>query len=386
VIPARAYTDRAVRVTIRGEGFIPSFQLDPGQGIRRGNAAGFSGRVGRGPGAVALRDFDWLDAGVLTAWLDPGLPEGPQPVEVHDPRGQTVSLPAAFTSLGPDHDRPDVTFLRPPRDAVLAPGVDVAVTVNAADVAPGALSDLLWETHGADLVTSGHCALVPSPADVRCEFEVTVPSTLSPQDVFELAVTATDSALEPNRTRASLLFTVQAQPSLEAIDPLRGGTSGGTDVVVSGAAFVPGTQILIDKVPLIPGGGRVIDGQTIGGRMPPHRAGPVVVTLVSPLGNAGDPLIFVYADPPAIARVDPREGDPAGGTAVAILGARFGAETQVLFGDTLAQAQPLAAVVRLSETEIHGTAPPGRGRTSVWVFDPEVGWDRLPDGFGWRAP
>jgi hypothetical protein len=31
-------------------------------------------------------------------------------------------------------------------------------------------------------------------------------------------------------------------------------------------------------------------------------------------------------------------------------------------------------------------APAGKGRTSVWVFDATLGWDRLVDGFGWSTP
>jgi hypothetical protein len=30
-------------------------------------------------------------------------------------------------------------------------------------------------------------------------------------------------------------------------------------------------------------------------------------------------------------------------------------------------------------------APAGMGHTSVWAMDPDLGWTRLPDGFGWSA-
>jgi hypothetical protein len=386
VIPARGYTDQALRVVLRGDGFIPSFRLDPTHDARRGHVSGFSGRVGIGPEAVALRDFDWLDTGQLTAWMDPGLPAGLYPVEIRDPRGQTAVLPQAWTALGPDQDKPVIHFDRPAGDTPLAPGATVRVSVRAEDHAPGLLSKLSWEVHGAGaLVANRTCALTPLP-EVRCEFEASVPSSMSAGQSFVITVFAVDRARIENVTVAELAFQLRERPSLESIDPQRGGIAGGTDVVINGSGFLPGARVLLDGLPLEPDGGVVVDGQTITGRVPPHRPGPVTLTLASAIGESKLPLAFLYADPPTIAAIDPEEGDAAGGTPVRIIGEGFDGSTQVLFGDTLAQARPLGAAQMISDSEIRGIAPPGSGRTSVWVFDSETGWDQLVDGFGWSGP
>jgi hypothetical protein len=386
VAPARGYSDQALRVLLRGDGFIPSFQLDPAHDARRGHAGGFSGRVGTGAEAVALRDFDWLDTGQLTAWMDPGLPAGVHPVELRDPRGQTAALPQGFTALGPDQDRPVVHFDQPQANAPLAPGVTVRVSVRAEDRAPGVLGELRWETHaGGVLVASRACALTPLP-EARCDFDASVPSSIAAMESFVITVLALDRARVPNVTMAEMEFRLHERPSLESIDPPRGGIAGGTDVVVNGSGFLPGARVLVDGVPLAPDGGTVVDEQTITGRVPPHAPGPVTLTLHAATGDSKLPLSFLYAEPPAIAAIQPEEGDAAGGTEVHVIGQGFDGNTQVLFGDSLPLARPLGAAQMISDSEIRGLAPPGSGRTSVWVFDSETGWDQLVDGFGWSGP
>jgi hypothetical protein len=389
VSPLAAYNDRALRMDVYGEGFIPSYRLDPSHDARRGDASGFSGWVGSGTdeaARAALYDFDWLDTGHMTAWMREGLPAGLQSVQIRDPRGQTVTLFDVFTGLGPDRDQPTIQFVRPPPNALLAPGMTVEVTVFAIDTAPGALGELSWETYaGNDRIEGRSCALVPTPG-VTCHFDVSVPISLGGGDVFEIRAAAFDRALVPNRTPAVLSFVLHARPALEDVRPAEGGTAGGTDVVVSGSGLIPGVRVLVDGVPLLPDGGTLVDDQTISGRMPAHAAGVATLTLESPLGASKLAEGFVYAEPPAIASIMPSQGDPIGGTPVTVVGERFGEDTQVLFGETLATAQPLSAPQWVSDTEIRGIAPPGTGRTTVWVFDATLGSSKLVDGFGWRVP
>jgi IPT/TIG domain len=385
--PDRGYGDQPLRVTIQGQGFIPSFRLDPDQDARRGDARGFSGRVGVGAGAVLLRDFSWVDLDQMTAWMNDGLPAGSHPAQIRDPRGQTVTLADAFVSLGPDHDAPVVRFVRPQPTFPLAPGLTVPVTVAAADVAPGSLAELRWEIRGGGvLVAARPCALLPSPAAVTCTFDAAVPSSLAAGDTFEMTVVATDRAAIPNHGRETLSLTLQPRATLGGVEPTRGGTAGGTDVVVSGSGFLPGTRVLVDGTPLAPAGGMLVDDRTISGRMPPHPAGAATLALQSPLGEDQLARAFVYGEPPAIDAILPEEGMTAGGTMVRVIGKRFDGATQVFFGDSLAQARVLASAQWVSDTEIRGTAPAGTGRTSVWVVDAALGWDRLVDGFGWSSP
>jgi hypothetical protein len=386
VDPATAYSDRRLRLRIFGEGFIPSYRLDPIRDVRRGDASGFSGWIGAGDDRVALHDFDWLDTTHMTAWMDENLPAGPQEVQIRDPRGQAATLHDFFTSLGPDRDGPTIRFVRPPPDALLAPDMTVQVTVVALDPEPGALAELSWETYaGNDRIAGRPCALVPTP-EVTCHFEASIPSSLGADDVFEIRALAVDGARAANRTPAKLSFVLRGRPVLNGVEPARGGTAGGTDVVISGSALIRGARVLVDGVPLLPDGGTFVGDQTISGRMPAHPAGVATLTLQSPLGNSTLAASFVYAAPPAITGIRPVQGASGGGTPVSVVGERFGDDTQVMFGQTLATAQPLQDPQRVSDEEIRGIAPRGTGRTSVWVFDPALGWSRLADGFVWSMP
>jgi hypothetical protein len=50
-------------------------------------------------------------------------------------------------------------------------------------------------------------------------------------------------------------------------------------------------------------------------------------------------------------------------------------------------AEPCEEQQLADDTEITGRAPAGRGQTSVWAFDSDLGWTRLADGFRWgEAP
>jgi hypothetical protein len=126
--------------------------------------------------------------------------------------------------------------------------------------------------------------------------------------------------------------------------------------------------------------------QTIFGRTPAHAEGPVPVVVRTPIGEAPLTGVFQYALPPQIEAILPETGDPDEATAIRVRGHRFTRNTQIFFGHSLVGAQPCEVQTLESENEISARAPTGRGRTSVWAFDADLGWSRLADGFGWSKP
>jgi hypothetical protein len=387
VMPYRSYSDRPLRVTILGQGFLPAFQIDPAGGGRRGEAGSFWGRVGTDtPPPVSLHDFDWIDKNTLTATMDQGLPVGPHTVEVTDPRGQSASRQEAFWSLGRDDDPPSVTFEEPPMGTPVVGGTMLDVAISAFDPEPGSLANLKWQSFAGDnLIDEKDCRFEDTHARARCDFQVVVPGWLGPGDQFLLKATAIDTAPLPNRAYATMTFTVQRPPAVVGISPTLGGIAGGTDLVLRGNGFVPGTRVYVGGLLLLPDGGTIMDSQTIFGRTPPHSEGPATVLVRTPIGEVPLTDIFLYAQPPQIETIQPEIGDPDGGP-FRVRGQRFTKSTQIFFGDSLAGAEPCEVQMVNSDTEIEGTAPAGRGRTSVWAFDPDLGFSRLPDGFGWGTP
>jgi hypothetical protein len=384
VVPARGYTDSPLRVMLTGDAFVPTFRLDPSGDVRRGDAGGFSGRASNPQGGADLREFDWLGPGQLSAWLEPGLPRGKASVLLRDPRGHTTTLEGGFQSLGPDVEPPTVQWIRPALGTLLAPGATVSISLGASDPPPGVLAELGWQVSaGGVALGEGSCPDLPSTTAVRCDFDVTAPLFLPVGTALTVSVTAHDASAGRNPTSTARTFTLVSRPSIVNVDPDRGSTQGGTDLVVTGTGFLAGSRVIIDQQVLK---STVIDQHTIATRTPAHAPGVIEVAVIGPLGTSGNSRDFDYQSPPVVTAISPESGEPAGGTAVRIFGTGFDDDTMVYFGDDLADCQSLKLPVRVSDKEISGVAPPGSGRTNVWVFDADLGWSSLPGGYGWSAP
>jgi len=348
-------------------------------------------RVGTAGQWVELVAVDWLATGALGATL-PGataqrLPAAPLDVEVRDPRGQTTTLPAGFLELGPDHAPPSLAFTSPSPDAPFAAGMLVQGSFHAAEPPPGTITTLAWTAAENDKQrASGGCMVAPGTAAADCGFQFTISPGLVAGDVVRILAEATDGAAIPNPARAILELDLFDRPSLASISPASGGTAGGTDVLVLGTGFLAGSQAMIDGELLFPNGGIVVDENTISGHTPAHAAGTGLVSVRTPLGQANETKLFTYLPPPLIAAVTPEMGPATGGTAVAISGANFGADTRIYFGPALDGAAPLAEQFVQSDTAIIGRAPAGSGTTTVWAFDAALGFTKLVGGFTWSTP
>jgi hypothetical protein len=170
--------------------------------------------------------------------------------------------------------------------------------------------------------------------------------------------------------------------------PRAGGTAGGTDVVIQGSGFLPGTRVYFGNSLLIPNGGLVVDPQTISGYAPAHPAGSASVTVQSPLGLATWSKSFEYQSPPQIASIFPSDGSRQEDTPVEVSGSNFSEATIIYLGQTLAAAVRLEYQSFFDDTKITGVVPRPNGLAWAWVwaFDANNGWTRLPDRFSWIAP
>jgi hypothetical protein len=394
VTPNQAYSSDSIVLMVVGDNFVPASIVDPDQGRRIALSEGFSIRVTDGTYSIDLADVAWLSPHQVTGYLAaqaalelrPGLLD----VEVVDPRGQRDTLQAAFHELGPDQVPPAVVFDSPAAETPFAPGMLLRGSFHATEVSPGRLSSLGWtylENGRPPAEPVGASCLPPAQATTAdCAFQAKISSGLAEGDVVTIVASAQDSADPPNLTQTQLPIPLRAVPTLTSIWPARGGTMGGTDIIVTGTGFVPGTTASVDGVPLFPNGGIVVDSNTLSGHVPPHPEGAAPLRVHTPLGDAAIVMSFHYLDPPKIDGIMPAVGSAAGGTPVTVEGSNFTRQTQIYFGSTLARALPLAKPSLTSAGSIAGTAPAGSGPTTVWAFDPELGFSELPDGFTWSAP
>jgi hypothetical protein len=394
VTPSQAYSADEVTLTVVGDNFLPASILDPDRGNRIAVSDGFRIRVSDGALWAELADVAWLSPHQMTGWLASAsakeLRPGPLDVQVMDPRDQQATLPAGFWELGPDQTPPVIAFDSPTADAALTPGMLLRGTFYAADVPPGRLSSLAWTYLENDrppgIPIDSSCFLPPLARESYCSFQAPISPQLKEGDVVTIVATAQDSASPPNLSRNQLSIHLRAAPTLRSIRPARGGTMGGTDILVKGTGFAAGTTASVDDVPLFPDGGIVVDSTTLSGHVPPHAAGEALLRVHTPLGDAAGAVTFVYVSPPQIDGIVPEVGSVAGGTPVTIKGRSFSPQTQIYFGPVLTNALPLAEPSFADETSIVGRAPAGLGRTTVWAFDAELGFTELADGFTWSAP
>jgi hypothetical protein len=402
VDPAQAYTDRDLRLTLTGAGFLPSFRLDPVSGERVATMDGFSGRLGNEPIWAPLTNFGWVGPTQISASLELEDPDdlgvGPCNVEITDPRGHRAALPAGFLALGRDTP-PVVTVTSPEGNDLFAPGSAIHGIVSATDQAPGQMTALTWtyteppavDGSQRDPVTTS-CPFRPGPGEIECTFDVIISPGLAPGVTVDLSFLASDDARPPNQTSKDISIVLSQHPSVSGVTPQGGGVAGGINVVISGSGFVAGSRAYFDDIPLIPDGGIVVDPQTITGYTPAHAAGTVPVTVQSRLGLATPNGTFQYQPPPTIESVIPSSGTQGQDTPVTIYGSNFSDTTIIFVGQTWATATALAdqslATVNQIPDHITGVVPGSSGLTRAWVwaFDPFNGWTRLPDPFSWTAP
>ena len=184
-----------------------------------------------------------------------------------------------------------------------------------------------------------------------------------------------------------LAFTLLPIPLIADIVPKRGGTAGGTDVVITGVGLLPGTRASVDGVELFPNGGIVsADGFSLSGHMPAHPPGNASLSLKTYDIPSADIVAFEYVAAPRILSIEPDGGSVQGGTTVSILGQGFSSSTMIFFGSTFQSALPLREP-HLTNDTLEGLTPPGQaGTTTVWAFDDALGFSALPDAFTWRTP
>jgi hypothetical protein len=153
-------------------------------------------------------------------------------------------------------------------------------------------------------------------------------------------------------TGASLFTFVAAGPTVTAVSPNSGSTTGGTTVTITGTGFAGATAVRFDNTPAV--SFTVVSPTTITATTPAHEPGGVNVRVTTPRGTAAGFSLFTYVTPrPTVFSVSPGRGPTAGGTNVTITGSNFTGATRVVFGDT-----PAPNFTVVNATTIAATAPP----------------------------
>jgi hypothetical protein len=391
VEPTAAYRDHDVLLTLTGDGFIPATTLDPATGSRVTVLDGFHVRMGKDAVWVELTNLTWQSTSQLAVTLPielaARLPVDLLNVELTDPRGQEAMGMNAFEELGDDDKPPTVSITLSPTITLVGPETTLRGNIHASDAPFGIVTKLDWTYSESEQPrTPVNCSVPWDATDVDCHFEVSVNSALQGGESIKLVATAFDNSKAHIPGSATLAFTLQPRPTVQSIWPIRGGTAGGTDVVITGSGFLAGGQAILDRVLLFPDGGIVVDDHTLSGHVPAHAEGAAAVVVRTPLGHSVGTLVFTYEPPPLIQTITPSMGSAAGGTAVVLTGKNFTADTRIYFGPTLDTAVLLDQLSLKGDSKMVGSTPAGSGQTTVWAWDESLGFTRLTNGYTWSAP
>ncbi|MCI2423491.1 IPT/TIG domain-containing protein [Saccharopolyspora sp. K220] len=140
-------------------------------------------------------------------------------------------------------------------------------------------------------------------------------------------------------------------PTVTGVSPGSGPTTGGTNVTITGSAFIGATAVTFGGTSAI---FNVNSNTQITATTPARPAGAAQVRVTTPGGTSTNAVFFNYQTPPTptVVSVSPSSGPTAGGTVVTITGTNFSSATAVAFGGT-----PAASFTVNSSTQITATTP-----------------------------
>ena len=183
-------------------------------------------------------------------------------------------------------------------------------------------------------------------------------SSLASSTTYDFRIVATNKA-GTTVGQAQHFTTPATPPSVAAVEPDAGLTTGGTSVRITGAGFA--------NVSAVRFGSSAASSFTVNSSnsitaTSPAGSGVVDVTVTSPVATsatgAADHFTYVKSGSgPNLKKLAPVEGPSAGGTAVTITGKDFVGVTSVLFGGTPASAYTVSSATTILATS--PAEPPG---------------------------
>jgi len=150
-----------------------------------------------------------------------------------------------------------------------------------------------------------------------------------------VAVLGVSKAVSISAGSNHMLAVGESIPSVSAVSPNAGPSSGGTVVKMTGAQFTGATAVKFGKTEAA---GFTVESATSITATAPAGTGTVDVTVTTPTGTSptGPTDKFTYASLPTITKLSTKSGPAAGGTTVTITGTQLASVTGVSFGGTQA--------------------------------------------------
>ena len=152
-------------------------------------------------------------------------------------------------------------------------------------------------------------------------------------------------------------------PTVTAISPSTGSTSGGTPVTITGTGLIGASSVMFGTNAAT--SYNVNGASQITATSPAGSVGTVDITVTTIAGTSTTSAADKFTYATIVSSVSPNSGPALGGTVVSVNGSGFTGATSVKFGSAAA-----TAVTVNSDTSITATSPPGTGAVDVIVTTP----------------
>jgi RHS repeat-associated protein len=180
---------------------------------------------------------------------------------------------------------------------------------------------------------------------------------------FDVTVTTPGGTSAANAT-ARFTYVPPPLPVVTGFNQSSASVLGGTPVLIAGTGLTGATHVNFGTAPA---SFTVLSDTTIRVTVPPHAAGAIDVTVVTPAGTsavtAADRFTFVSPPAPVVTGLSRTTGDIFGGVTMAVIGTHFTGATQVTVGGTA------ASVSTISDTAISFSTP---ARATAGMVDVRV--------------
>ena len=247
------------------------------------------------------------------ATYDTSVSAAVQPTAKQSPTGASGSV-AVLLSAGPASITPTVTSVSPTSGPTAGAA---SVTITGTNFT------------GVTAVTFG--TVSATPITVNSPQSVTVPAPAGSPGKVDVTVTATGGT---SATTSADLYTYAAAPTVSAVGPSSGPTTGGTSVTVTGTNFTGVTAVKFGSTTA--NSFSVTSTTSITVPAPAGSPGPVDVTVTAAGGTSStspaDQFTYTVSTTPTVTGLSPASGPTAGATSVTITGTNFTGVTAVKFG------------------------------------------------------
>ena len=183
-------------------------------------------------------------------------------------------------------------------------------------------------------------------------------------------------------TRVQGFNYVAPTPTLVSVSPVRGPTTGGGTLSLSGTGYFPGATVTVGGVACT--NVAFVSSTALSCKLPTNPAGPKDVTVSNVDGQSATLVDgYTYDLPaPTVTQISPTSGSSAGGTVVLVVGAGFQAGAKVRVGGSEA-----TQVALVSGTQLSAVTPAGMlGMADVTVENPDMQTGTLAGAFFYVPP